>query len=154
MATYFETNRQIYILALEKINYSNPFIIVELIKSNGSETLLEFKIRYGSINFNEIEQYYWSLKKITVNPILIYNGYLVDITENRNNVKKAFSDYYANNIKIIQIEEPPSEQEQKELREQTLTQQALIQQVHHDNQMKKLNDLVTQRFCELKKINN
>jgi hypothetical protein len=150
MATHFETNEKIHILAPEEgINYAEPFILVELIKSNDSDAFSQFKIRYGSTNFNEIEQHYWSLKKIITNPILVYNGYLVDITENRNNIHKVFIDYYNNNIKIIEIDEFLSEHEQKAQIKQAQIKQAQLEQIQHDDKMKILNDLVTQRFYEL-----
>ena len=89
------------ILALEKINLDYPFVIVELVKSNGSNTFIEIKVRYANNDFNLVKQKYLQLEKIITNPMLIYNGFLVDITENRNNVHEAIVDYYNKNILCV-----------------------------------------------------
>lgn len=46
------TNNNMHILALEKINLDHPFAIIELVKSNGSNTFIEIIVRYANNDFN------------------------------------------------------------------------------------------------------
>jgi hypothetical protein len=94
MTDYF-ANMPVMVLEQEGVNYTYPFIIVELI---GTEN---YKIRFMNNDSNSVQEKYYSLKETIKNPLVVFNGQLDDITENRNNVLKAFKDFANGCIKHV-----------------------------------------------------
>ncbi len=97
MTDYF-ANMPVMVLEEEGVNYNNPFIIVELI---GSEN---YKIKLIDNDPNVVREKYFSLKETIKNPILVFNGHLIDIKENRNNVHRAFKDFANGSIKTVNFD--------------------------------------------------
>jgi len=93
-----DANMPVMVLEQEGVNYSHPFIIVELV---GTEN---YKIRFTDSNPDVVKVNYYLLKKTIKNPLVVFNGHLSDITENRNNVHKAFKDFANGCIKHVNFD--------------------------------------------------
>jgi len=105
MSVYFiENKEEIPLLTSEdRINANLPLIVVELINDQSSN-VLSLKVRNISYLWFKAEEMYFKLKTQTNNPMLVVNATLFELNYNLE-IKKSISDYYNNNIEIVNINE-------------------------------------------------
>lgn len=78
------------ILLFDKINFDNPFAVVEIFRINDN---LQLKIRYIDKDYDVTKLKYSILKNIIKNPMLIVNESLSLIIEN-NEIKNMIGSFY------------------------------------------------------------
>jgi len=79
------------------INYEYPFTIIEIMDNQP----LKFKVRYSDNDLDKVRQKYCELDKLISNPIIVFNGYITDITENRNDIQTKIIDIFSKWLFII-----------------------------------------------------
>ena len=97
MAEYFENNEEVPILALEKINYSTPFVLIEII-----DFYSNFKVIFSDNDCDAVINKYIMFKKMTKNPLLIINDYSKNIFENKN-IHQEITKFCNNTIQITKL---------------------------------------------------
>lgn len=100
MAKHFEVCDDMPILAAEKegINNNKPFVLLRFKDNSGK---IGFKVSYADFNIDTVKQYYYKLKDIIKEPLLIVNDYLNNIINDKD-IQKAIYSFYYEKIKIVE----------------------------------------------------
>jgi len=101
MVRHFEVYNEPPILAVENegINYNKPFVLLRITNNSGK---IGFKVTYINFDIDIVKQYYYKIKYITKEPLLIVNDYIYNIINNKD-IQKAIYNFYNEIITPLNI---------------------------------------------------